>query len=90
VVPDLLAGDAVVGHGGGGVLGAVVQGLLGRGAAAEALAVQTAGVLQDRGAEAHLPQVVGARQRVPRHRGLVVGRVLGNVWLWNNPGKHRR
>jgi hypothetical protein len=72
----------VVAHGGWGVLGAVVQRLLGGGAAAVAVAVHTARVLQDPGAEAQLPQVVGARQRVPRYRRLVVRRVLGNVGFW--------
>ena len=79
----LLAGDAVVGHGGGGVLGAVVQRLLGGGAAAEVVPVHAARVLQHGGAEADLPQVVGARrQHVPRHRRLVVRGELRDVGLW--------
>lgn len=71
----------MVGVGGGGVVRAAVQRLLQRGAAADVGAVQTAGVLQHRGAEAQLTEVVGGRQRLPGVRRLVVRRILGHVRL---------
>lgn len=75
----LVAGDAVVGVGSGGVVGAAVQGLLRLRAAADVGAVQAAGVLQDRGAEAQLAEIVGGSQLIPGERRLAVRRVLGHV-----------
>lgn len=77
----LVAGDAVVGVGSGGVVGAAVQGLLRRWAAADVGAVQTAGVLQDRGAEAQLAEIVGGSQLIPGKRWLVIRRILSHVRL---------
>lgn len=73
MVLHLVAGDAVVRVGGGGVVGAAVQGLLRRRAAPHVAAVQVAGVLQHGGAEAQLTQLVGRGHRLPGVRGLVVG-----------------
>lgn len=69
---DLVAGDAVVGVGGGGVVRGAVLGRLGLSRAADVAAVEAAGVLQHRGAEAQLVEVVGGGHRLPGVRGLVV------------------
>lgn len=72
----------MVGAGQGGVVGAAVQRLLRGGAAADPAAVQAAGVLQHRGAEAQLAQLEAGRRRLPRERGLVVRGELVHVGLW--------
>lgn len=78
----LVTGDAVVGVGGGGVVGAAVQRLLRRcAAAADVAAVQVAGVLQHRGAETHLTELVGGSHRLPGVRRLVVRRESCHVRL---------
>lgn len=90
---NLVTGDAVVGVGGGGVVGAAVQGLLGRGAAADVTAVQIASVLQHRGAETHLPKLKGRRHRLPGVRRLIEGREFCQVrlrevvWSGRRPGR---
>lgn len=79
----LVAGDAVVGVGGGGVVRAAVQRLLGLCTAADMAAVQTAGVLQDSGAETHLLELIGGGYWLPGVRRLVVRREP-HVRLWGN------
>lgn len=69
------------GVGGGGVVCAAVQRLLGLGASADLGPVQAAGVLQHRGAEAHLTNLIGGGHRLPGVRRLVVGREYGHVRL---------
>lgn len=76
-----IAGDAVVGVGGGGVVRAAVQRLLWRWTAADVAAVQAAGVLQHSGAKTQLPELVGGRHRLPGICRLVVGWELSHVWL---------
>lgn len=84
----LVTGDTVVGVGGGGVVGAAVQRLLRRcTAAADVAAVQVASVLQHRGAEAHLTELVGGSHRLPGVRRLVVRRESCHVRLC---GTHRK
>lgn len=60
----LVAGDAVVGVGGGGVVCAAVQRLLGLCCPADVAAVQ-AGMLQHCGAETHLMELIGGGYRLP-------------------------
>lgn len=69
---DLVAGDAVVGVGGGGVVGGAVQGLLGLRGTTDVAAVEAAGVLQHGGVEAQLVEVVRGGHRLPGVRRLVV------------------
>ncbi len=83
----LVTGDAVVGVGGGGVVRAAVQRLLRLWAAADVVAVQAAGVLKHRGAEAHLTELVGGRHRLPGVRGFVVRRECCHVRLWGSKKK---
>lgn len=68
----LVTGDTVVGVRGGGVVRAAVQRLLRLWTAADVGAVQTAGVLQHCGAEAHLAELAGGRHRLPSICRLVV------------------
>lgn len=70
---DLFTGDAVVGVGGGGIVGAAVQRLLSWWAAAQVVAVQISGVLQNLGAKTHLTELERGRHRLPGVR-LVVRR----------------
>lgn len=65
----------------GGVVCAAVQRLLGLRAAADVGAIQRAGVLQHRGAEAHLTELIGGGHRLPGIRWLVVGRKFCHVRL---------
>lgn len=77
----LVTGDAVVGVGGGGIVCAAVHGLLRLCTAADVAAVQIAGVLQHRGAETHLTEVIRGRHRLPGVRRLVVRRESCHVTL---------
>lgn len=77
----LVTGDAVVGVGGRGVVRAAVQRLLRLGAAADVPAVQTGGMLQHRGAETHLAELVGGRCWLPGICRLVVRREFCHVRL---------
>lgn len=70
----LVTGDAVVGVGCWGVVGAAVQRLLRRGAAAQVGAVQVAGVLQNCGGKTHLTELKGGGPRLPGVRWLEVRR----------------
>lgn len=85
----LVAGDAVVGVGGGGVVCGAVQRLLGLRGATEVAAVETAGVLQHRGVKTQLMEVVGGGHRLPGVRRLVVGMEPRHVGLWGSGGEHR-
>lgn len=78
----LVTGDAVVGVRCGGVVCAAVQRLLWLRAAVDVGAVQRAGVLQHRGAEAHLTELIGGGHRLPGICWLVVGRKFCHVRLW--------
>lgn len=78
---DLVTGDAVVGVRGGGVMRAAIQRLLGLCGAADVAAVQTAGVLQHCGAEAHRVELIGGGHRLPSVRRLVVRRETCDVRL---------
>lgn len=61
----LFTGDAVVGVGGGGVMGAAVQRLLSWWTAAQVIAVQISGVLQNFGAKTHLTKLERGRHLLP-------------------------
>lgn len=58
--------------GGGGVVCRAVQRLLRLRAAADVAAVETAGMLQNRGVETQLVEVIGGGHRLPGVCGLVV------------------
>lgn len=68
----LVAGDAVVGVGGGGVVCSAVQRLLGLRGATDVAAVETTGMLQHRGVKTQLMEVVGGRYGLPGVCWLVV------------------
>lgn len=77
----LVTGDTVVGVGSRGVVRAAVQRLLRLWAAADVPAVQTGGMLQHRGAETHLAQLVGGRRWLPGVCRLVERRKFCHVRL---------
>lgn len=72
----------MVGVGGGGVVRAAVQRLLGLCGAADVATVQTAGVLQYRGVETHLMELVGGGHRLPGVRWFVVRVEPRHTRLW--------
>lgn len=77
----LVAGDAVVGVGGGGVVCRAVQRLLGLRAAADVAAVETAGMLQHRRVKTQLMDVIGGGHRLPGIRRFVVRMEARHVGL---------
>lgn len=82
----LVAGDAVVGVGGGGVVCGAVQRLLGLRGATDVAAVETASMLQHRGVKTQLMEVIGGGHLVPGIRRLVVGVEPRHVGLWGSRG----
>lgn len=68
----LVAGDAVVGVGGGGVVCGAVQRLWGLRGATDVAAVETAGMLQHCGVKTQLMEVIGGGHWLPAVGRLVV------------------
>lgn len=85
----LVAGDAVVGVGGGGVVSGAVQRLLGLRGATDVAAVEAAGMLQHRGVKTQLMEVIGGGHRLPGKRRLVVGVEPRHVGLWGSGGAQK-
>lgn len=77
----LVAGDAVVGVGGGGVVCSAVQRLLGLRGATDVAAVEIAGMLQHCGVKTELMEVIGGGYRLPGVRRLVVRMETRHVGL---------
>lgn len=77
----LVAGDAVVGVRGWGVVGAAVQGLGGLWAGFDVCTIQGAGVLQQCVRKRHLAEVIWRGQGVPAVGGLVIRGKLRDVRL---------